>query len=141
MHIVHIQCLLRVDGSTLAGVFLTSSFCVVPESYSSNEASGILLVAWYTQTQVSTESTVHGFIPNFCTRGGHRTGGCSAPQTSMSLFQTDLDYSYPPCIKQFCNGVLRLNTLVTVYGGFFGEPISSPREMSTGFISLHAKPY
>ena len=54
MHIVHIQCLLRVDGSTLAGVFLTSSFCVVPESsYSSNEASGSLLVAWYTQTLVA----------------------------------------------------------------------------------------
>ena len=42
MHIVHIQCLLQVDGSILAGVFLTSSFCVVPESsYSSNTASGI----------------------------------------------------------------------------------------------------
>ena len=32
MLIVHIQCLLRVDGSILAGVFLTSFFCVVPES-------------------------------------------------------------------------------------------------------------
>ena len=29
MGIVHIQCLLRTDGSILAGV---SSFCVVPES-------------------------------------------------------------------------------------------------------------
>ena len=54
LHIVHIQCLLQVDGSTLAGVFLTSSFCVVPESsYSSNEASGSLLIAWYTQTLVA----------------------------------------------------------------------------------------
>ena len=38
MHTVHvyIQCLLGVDGSILAGVFLTSFFCVVPESsYSS----------------------------------------------------------------------------------------------------------
>ena len=37
MHIVHMQCSLRVDGGILAGVFLTFSFCVVPESsYSSN---------------------------------------------------------------------------------------------------------
>ena len=33
MHIVHIQSLLQVDGSILAGVFLTSSFCVVPLSF------------------------------------------------------------------------------------------------------------
>ena len=39
--IVHIQCLLRVDGSIVAGVFLTSVFCVVPESpYSSDAARG-----------------------------------------------------------------------------------------------------
>ena len=44
--IVHIQCLLRVDGSLVAGVFLTSFFCVVPESpYSSDAASSSLLVA------------------------------------------------------------------------------------------------
>ena len=39
-YIVHIQCLLRVDGGIGAGVFLTSFFCVVPESpYSSYAAS------------------------------------------------------------------------------------------------------
>ena len=31
-------------------------------------------------------------------------------------------------------------SVVTVYREFFGEAISSPREVSTGFISLHAKP-
>ena len=31
--------------------------------------------------------------------------------------------------------------VVTVYGEFFGEPNSSPLEMSGGFISLHAKPH
>ena len=35
------KCLLRVGGSILADVFLTSSFCV------SNAASSSLLVAWY----------------------------------------------------------------------------------------------
>ena len=41
--VVHIQCLLRVDGSIVAGVFLTSLFCVVPESpYSSDAASSSL---------------------------------------------------------------------------------------------------
>ena len=45
---VHIQCLLRVGVSILPGVFLTSFFCVVPESsYSSNTSSSSLLVAWY----------------------------------------------------------------------------------------------
>ena len=50
--IVHIQCLLKVDGSIVAGVFSTSFFCVVPESpYSSDPASSRLLVAnWYPGT-------------------------------------------------------------------------------------------
>ena len=30
MGIVYMQCLLRIDGSIMAGIFLTSSFCVVP---------------------------------------------------------------------------------------------------------------
>ena len=56
---VHIQCLLRVDGSILASVFLTSFFCVVPESpYSSNAASSSLLVAWYLNC-FSTASSMH----------------------------------------------------------------------------------
>ena len=70
MVIVHIQCLLRVDGSILAGV-LTSFFCVVPESpYSSDAASSSLLVAWYLNciSAASTRSTV-----------ASETGGCSAP--------------------------------------------------------------
>ena len=45
MGIVHIQYLLRIDGSILAGVFLTSPFCVVPESSGfSNAASSSLFV-------------------------------------------------------------------------------------------------
>ena len=43
MGTVHIQC--RIDGSIMAGVFLTSSFCVVPQSSgSSNAASSSLFV-------------------------------------------------------------------------------------------------
>jgi len=43
MGTVHIQCLLRIDGSIMAGVFLTSSVCVVPDSSgSSNAASSSL---------------------------------------------------------------------------------------------------
>ena len=46
MSIAHIQCLLRIDGSILPGVFLPSSFCVVPESsdLQSNAASSSLFV-------------------------------------------------------------------------------------------------
>ena len=44
MGIVHMQCSLRIDGTIMAGVFLTSSSCVVPESSgSSNAASSSLL--------------------------------------------------------------------------------------------------
>ena len=45
MSIVHIQCLLRIDGSILPGVFLTSS-CVVPQSsvFQSNAARSSLFV-------------------------------------------------------------------------------------------------
>ena len=44
MGFVHIQYLLRIDGSILAGV-LTSPFCFVPESSgSSNAASSSLFV-------------------------------------------------------------------------------------------------
>ena len=73
MHIVHIQCLLRVDGSILAGVFLTFSFCVVPESsYSSNAAISSLLVAWsLLKLVVPSQWWLHS--KNFHTKGGgHR---------------------------------------------------------------------
>ena len=77
MHVVHIICLLRVDGSILAGVFLTSSFCVVPESsYSSNAASSSLLVAC-TQTAlvqlVAPRQQCMASFKHFRTKGGgHR---------------------------------------------------------------------
>ena len=59
--IVHIQCLLRVDGSIVADVFLTSFFCFVSESpYSSDAASSSLLVAWYSNC-FSAASSTSGF--------------------------------------------------------------------------------
>ena len=72
MHIVHIQCLLRVDGSILAGVFLTSSFCVVPESsYSSNAVISSLVIVQLLYCSCSTESMVTSF-KNFHTKVGTR---------------------------------------------------------------------
>ena len=66
MDLVHIQCLLRDDGSILAGVFLTSSFCVVPESsYSFNAViSSLIVVVWSSNCPIaasSTESMVASF--------------------------------------------------------------------------------
>ena len=53
MHIVHTQ---WVDGSILAGVFLTSSFCVVPESsYSSNAAISTLVVVWSSNYSIAAK--------------------------------------------------------------------------------------
>ena len=86
---LYIQFLLRVDGSILAGVFLTSSFfCVVPESsYSSNEESSSLLVAYSSNCSVQLVALSEcGFIQKLYTRGsGCKTGSCSAPLTSCGL--------------------------------------------------------
>ena len=69
------------------------------------------------------------------------TGSCSAPQTPMCWFQTDLDYNYS------LSTVAVIWGLITQYSAcgdsvwrVFGEPIS-PHEVSREFISLHAKPY
>ena len=67
---MHIQCLLRVDGSVVAGVFLTSFFYVVAESpYSSGTACSSLLAAWYSNCFSAASST----------SVLRKTGGCSAP--------------------------------------------------------------
>ena len=56
LDIVHIQCSLRIDGSIMAGVFLTSSFCVVPESSgSSNAARSSLFVHVELGTRIGLE--------------------------------------------------------------------------------------
>ena len=82
MLIVHIQCLLRVDGRILAGVFLTSFFYVVPESPFSSDAvtkpisiSSLVLELFSAAT--STKSTV-----------ASETGGCSAPYQFRSQLPT-----------------------------------------------------
>ena len=92
MHIVHvyIQCLLRVDGNILAGVFLTSSFfCVVPESsYSSNAAINSLLAAWSSNCSSAANSSksikwwLHSKPPTL-KEAVAETGGCSAPAHFM----------------------------------------------------------
>ena len=52
----HIQ---WVDGSILAGVFLTSSFCVVPESsHPSNAVISTLVVVWSSNCSIAASSTV-----------------------------------------------------------------------------------
>ena len=56
MLIVHIQYLLRVGGSILAGVFLTSLFVLPESSYSSDAASSRLLLAWYSTALVQIVS-------------------------------------------------------------------------------------
>ena len=81
MHIVHIQCLLRVDSSILAGVTLTSSFCVVSESsYSSNAAISSLLVAWC--SSAPSQWWLHSKTSTL-KEAAAETGGCSAPAHFM----------------------------------------------------------
>ena len=57
MLIVHIQCLLRVDGSILAGVFLTSFICVVPESASPSHLSFTIPKRQYQKDKNATETS------------------------------------------------------------------------------------
>ena len=79
MHIVHIQCLLQVDGSILAGVYLTSSFCVVLLSFLQRS----LLVAWYTRTALVQLALSQQCIASFKTfaleEEATEAGGCSVP--------------------------------------------------------------
>ena len=73
MQIVHTQCLLRVDGSILAGVFLTFSFCVAPESsYSTNAVISSLVIVWSSNYSTAASST-ESMVASFNTKGGgHR---------------------------------------------------------------------
>ena len=89
------QCLLRLDGIILGGLFLTYFFCFVPESpYSSDTASSILLVAWYSNCCSAAIAPSQQWLQKLVFVQLHRS----------------LDYSYSPknCC---CNGVLRLNTM------------------------------
>jgi len=108
MHIVHIQCLLRNNGSKMAGVFLTSSFCVVPESSgSSNAASSSLFVHVGLCTRTSlvqlialSQQLVHGFfqILAYCRRQPqilavvklHRSLHCGVNQFRLQLLTVEL---------------------------------------------------
>ena len=114
--IVHIQCLLRVDGSLVAGVFLTSFFCVVPESpYSSDAASSSLLVAWYSNC-FSAGSTTSGF----------RNWWLFSSIDPYAVFQTNLGHSYS--LSNCCCNVSYDSILCA-------EPNSSPHKVRGGFIS------
>ena len=104
MHIVHIQCL--VEGSILAGVFLTSSFCVVPQSsYSSNAAVSSLLVAWSSTVLLQLVAQSQWWLHSKTSiEAAAETGSCSAPahfmwttigfteKLSPDFFPTELTY-------------------------------------------------
>ena len=113
-NIVHIQCLLRVDGSILAGVFLSSCFCVVPKSpHFSDTASSSLLAAWYSNCSSAASSTKSQWLQKLV----------------FVQLNRSLDYSYSP-VNCCCNAALRLNDVpfvVTVYREFSN---SSPHEVS-----------
>ena len=132
MSIARTHCLLRIDDSILPGVFLTSSFCVVPESsgFQSNAASSSLFV----HVELGTRTVLVQLIAlsQQCTasfKDLHTIGGSRRhwrlfssidPYTVVSnQFRLQL-YSPSNCC---CNGVLYYVTfVVTIYGEFFNEP-------------------
>ena len=108
------QCLLRIDGSVMAGVFLTSSFCVVPESSgSSNAASSSLFVHVELCTQTGLVELIA--LSQQCTASFKHLHIIGGSRRYWQLFssvhpytlrcQTNLDYSYSPS-NCCCNGVL-----------------------------------
>ena len=166
MSIVHIQCLLWIVGSIFASVFLTSFFCVVPESSdSSNAAISSLFV--YVELGTPTALVQLIALSQQCTaslKDWHTIGGSRRhwqlfssvdPYTVVSdtfpaklafgqigwhlweeLANLDYSYSLSNCC---CNGVLDVTFVVTVYKEFFGEPNSSPHKMSRVFS--YVKPH
>ena len=85
--------------------------------YSSDTASGSLLVAWYSNCFSAAGST-----------SGFRNWQLFS-SIDLCAVVSNYSYSLSNCC---CNGV---TFVVTVYGDFFGEPNSSPHEVSRGFIS------
>ena len=112
---MHIQCLLRIDGSIVAGVFLTSFFlCVVPESpYNIIPLAQQVAAYW----QLGTRTALVQLVAPVALE----TGGCSAPQIPMLWFQTNLGHSYSPS-NCCCN--------VSYDSILCAEPNSSPHEVS-----------
>ena len=69
-------CLCRVDGRILAGVLLTSFFCVVPESLRfSNVESSSLSIAWSSNNFGVTKGPSQQWL--YWTRGGRNWWLCS----------------------------------------------------------------
>ena len=100
---MHIQCL--VEGSILAGVFLTSSFCVVPESsYPSNAPVSNLLVAWSSNCSTAASST-KSMVASFKNLQFHLEAfefmmiACCEHQSSMLSYFTDHASSPRPPLR------------------------------------------
>ena len=101
--------ILRIDGSIMAGVFLISSFCVVPESSgSSNAASSSLFVHVELGTRTGLVQLIA--LSQQCTasfKDLHTIGGsCRYWQlfSSVDPYTVVSEYSYSP--SNCCNGVL-----------------------------------
>ena len=147
MGIVHIQCLLRI-ASVLADVFLTSSFCVVPESSgSSNAASSSLFVHVELGTRTALVQLIA--LSQQCTasfKDLHTIGGS---RRHWRLFSSIDPYTVVSnqfrlqllTVKLLLNDVLVCDLCGDSVQRVFGEPNSSPHVMIGGFISLHAKPH
>ena len=130
MGIVHIQYLLRTDGSILPGV-LASSFCVVPVSSGSpNTASSSLFVHVELGTQTGLVQLIA--LSQQCTasfKDLHIIGGS---RRYWQLFSS-ID-PYTVVSNCCCNVIFLCDLCGDSLGSFFFHG------MSGGFISLHAKP-
>ena len=130
--------MLRIDGSIMAGVFLTSSFCVVPEcSSSSNTASSSLFVHVELGTQTGLVQLIA--LSQQCTasfKDLHIIGGS---RRYWQLFSSVDPYTVVIKATHHQTVVVMVSYyvtfVVTVYGEIFGEP-NGPQEVSKGFKTL-----
>ena len=97
---VYIQSLLRVDGSILAGVFLTSSWSsVVPQSsYSSNAAISSLLVDWSSNCPVAGRTFI-SWISLPAILVVKITGGSSTLRTWWRSYRYTFNFAH--CLHSF----------------------------------------
>ena len=149
--IVHVQCLLRIDGSILDSVFLTSSFCAVPESSGSSSAVSSSLyifvhVVLGTQTALVqlialSQQCMASFKDLHTIGGSHRHwwlfGSVDSYTVVSNQFRLQLA-THHQTVAAYVMVSYYVTLVVTVYGEFFSESNSSPHKMSREF--LHSKP-
>ena len=108
MHLVHIQCLLRVDGSILAGVFLTSFVLCLSLHIPPLPAS---LLSYYFQKKSNRNKSQKVFRMR---TSAHRDGTLKKPAKQDENDTTTCMFTPSPHLVLFCQLCTTQNSLNTL---------------------------